>query len=106
MDVAAVDLFPPAVPDFNLTVAGGGLVADYKMISEPVTHPAHMAVVVIEDARVALPGAAGVHHAETPPLAQDGSVIDFAAHGTAQVFVALPEKVKGQEGKAARLLVA
>ena len=67
--VAAVDLAPPAIADFDFAIAGGGAVADDEMIGESVLHPANMAVVVIENARVALPRAAVVHDDELPALA-------------------------------------
>ena len=60
MHVAAVDLAPPAIADSDFAVAGGGAVADHEMVGEAVAHPADVAVVVIEDAGVALPSAAVV----------------------------------------------
>ena len=105
MDVATVDLPPPAVADFNFAVAGGGAVADDEVVSEAVAHPADIAMIVVEDPGVALPSAAVVHDDKAPAMAQDRGAVDLATDGIGEVFVAFPEKVEGK-GKAARLLVA
>jgi len=64
--VPAVDLATPAIPHFNLAVSCGCSVPDHKMIGETILHPAHVPMVIIEDARVALPRAAVMHHNELP----------------------------------------
>ena len=79
VNVAAVDLPAPAVADFDLAVAGGGAVADDEMVGEPIPHSANMPVVIIENAGVALPGAAVVHDNELPAAAHHRRAIDFAA---------------------------
>ena len=96
MDVAAIDLAPPAIADFDLAVAGGGAVADDEMVGEAVGHAPDIAVVVIEDAGVALPGAAVVHDDEAPALAQDRGAIDLVADRTGKIVVAFPEQAEGQ----------
>ena len=69
MNVASVDLTPPAVANFNFAVTGGGAVADDEMVGEPVAHPANIMVIVVEDAGVALPGSAVVHDDKSPAVA-------------------------------------
>jgi len=64
--VPAVDLATPAIAHFHLAVSCGCSVPDDEMIGETILHPAHVAMVIIEDARVSLPRAAVVHHNELP----------------------------------------
>ena len=64
--VPAIDLAPPAIAHLDLAVSRRGAVADNEMIGQSVFHPANVAVVIIEDARVALPGTAVVHNNELP----------------------------------------
>ena len=66
MHVAAVDLAPPTIAHFDLTVAGRSAVSDYEMIGQTVLHMANVAMVIIENRGVALPGAAVVHNDELP----------------------------------------
>ena len=67
MHVAAVDLTPPALTDFDLAVTGRRSVTDHEMIRKTVLHPANMSMVVIEHARVALSRAAVMYDNELPP---------------------------------------
>src|ERR687887_2857591 len=46
--MAAVDLAPPAIADFDLAVTGRSAVADHEMIGEAVLHPANMLMVIIK----------------------------------------------------------
>ena len=64
--MAAVDLPAPAIAHLNLPVARRCTVTDDKLVSEPVLHAPHMSMIVIEDTRVALPGAAVVDDDELP----------------------------------------
>jgi hypothetical protein len=64
--VPAVDLAAPAIAHFNLAVSCGCSVPDHEMIGETILHPAHVPMVIIEDARVTLPRAAIMHHNELP----------------------------------------
>jgi hypothetical protein len=64
--VAAVDLAPPAIAHFDLTVARGRSVADHEMVGKTILHPADVPMIIIENARVALPRAAIVHDNELP----------------------------------------
>ena len=64
--VAAVDLTPPTVAHFDLSVPGGSAVADHEMIGKTILHPADVPMIVIKNARVPLPRAAVVHHNELP----------------------------------------
>ena len=74
--VAAVDLAPPAISYFDLTVAGGSSVADHEMVCEPVLHSANVSVIVIKDARVSLPCAAVMDNNELPSAPFDRRVSD------------------------------
>src|SRR5689334_19906186 len=103
--MAAIDLAAPTIANFNLAIARRSAVADHEMIGETVAHPADISVIVIEDPGVPLPGAAVVDNDEMPALAQDRRAIDLVANGTSKIGVVAPEKVEGQERKAARLLV-
>jgi len=64
--VAAVDLAPPAIADFDLAIARGCSVADHEVICKPVLHPADVPMIIIKNARVSLSGAAIVHDNELP----------------------------------------
>ena len=64
--VTAIDLTPPAVAHFDLSVAGRSAVADHKMVGKTILHPADMPMIIIKNARVPLPRAAVVHHDELP----------------------------------------
>ena len=66
VDVAAIDLTPPAIAHFDLAVARGSSVADYEVVGKTILHPADMPMIIIEDARVPLPRAAVVYHNELP----------------------------------------
>ena len=80
MNMTAVDLPPPAIAHFDLAVAGGCAVADYEMIGQPVPHPAHMSMVIIENASVALTRAAVVNHDELPTPALHRRAPDLLDH--------------------------
>ena len=77
VDMAAVDLPTPAIAYLDLAIAGGCAVADDEMISEPISHPAHMSMVIIEDASVALTGATVVDYDELPAPALHRRVTDL-----------------------------
>ena len=64
--VSAIDLAAPAIAHYNLAVSGGCSVSDHKMIGETILHSAHVPMIVVEDAGVALPRAAVMHHNELP----------------------------------------
>src|SRR5437762_892521 len=66
VDMAAAHLVHPAIADLDLAVPRRGAVADHEMIGEPVSHPADVAMIVIEDARAPLPRAAVVDDDEFP----------------------------------------
>ena len=66
VNVTAAGLSHPAVADFDLAVPRRGAVADDEMIGEPVFHPANAAVIIIENLRAPLPGAAVVDDDEFP----------------------------------------
>ena len=82
MHVSTVDLPPPAIAYFDLTVAGRSAVTDDEMIGESVLHAANVAVVVIENARTALAGAAIMDDDELPPPPQHRRVINLAPDTT------------------------
>ena len=76
----AVDLPAPAIAHFNLAVAGRCPVADDEVVGESVAHPANISVVVIEDACIALPGAAVVHDNKLPAAPLHRRATDFFDH--------------------------
>jgi len=76
VNVAAIDLAPPAIAYFDLTVTGRSSVADHEMVCQPVLHPANMSVIIIKDARVPLPCTAVVHHNELPTTPFDRRASD------------------------------
>lgn len=78
VDVATINLAPPPVAHFDLTITGRSAVADDEMVSEPVLHPAKMTMVIIECGRVSLPGPAVVNNDVLPPAARHRSAIDLA----------------------------
>jgi len=75
--MTAVDLPTPTIAHLNLAVARRCTVADNKLVSEPVPHAPHMSMVVIEDTRVALPGAAVVDDDELPAAPLHWRATDF-----------------------------
>ena len=77
VDVPAVDLAPPTIAHFDLTVTGGSAVADDEMVSEPILHPANVPVIIIERGRVPLTGAAVVHDDELPAAVRNRCTIDL-----------------------------
>jgi hypothetical protein len=87
VDVAAVDLPAPPVADLDLAVAGRGAVADHEVVGEAVWHPARVAMVVIENLRVALAGAGVVDHDVTPASPDDRGIADGIDHRAAEETV-------------------
>ena len=80
MDVAAIDLAPPAISHFNLPVAGRCAVANDEMIGQTVPHPAHMSMVIIKNAGIALPRPAIVNDDELPAAALDRRAPNLVDH--------------------------
>ena len=64
--VAAVDLTPPAITHFDLTITRGSSVADHEVVGKTVLHPPDVPMIIIKNARVPLPRAAVMHHNELP----------------------------------------
>ena len=90
VDVAAIDLPPPAITHFDLAIACGSAVADHEMVGQPVLHMADMAMVVIEDARVPLPCPTVVDDNELPPRISPVSrrPVYLGAHRSRQIAIA------------------
>jgi len=78
--MSPINLAAPAVAYFDLTVSSGCSVPDHKMIGKTILHPAHMPMVIIEDARVPLPRATIVYHNELPATPFDGCSSDRVDH--------------------------
>lgn len=101
--MAAVDLPAPAVAHFDLTVPGRCPVANNKMVGEPVLHPSHAAMVIIECRGVALSCPAIVHDDVLPPPLRDGGAVDLGPDGarkitiTAAAAASSPSKKSGKE---------
>jgi len=87
MHMAAVDLPPPAIAHFDLAVAGRCAVADHEMIRKSVLHSANMSMVIIEHARIALPGAAVVDDNELPATPLDRRASDFFNDRSRQITI-------------------
>ena len=85
--VATIDLPPPAVAHLDLPIASRSSVADYELVRQSVLHPPDVAMVVIENAGVALPRAAVMDHDELPAAALHRGAIDFRTDGTGQVMI-------------------
>jgi hypothetical protein len=77
VDMTAIDLPSPAITHFDFAIAGGGAIADDKMISEAILHTADVPVVIVEDAGAALSRSAVVDNDKLPTPAHDGSAVDF-----------------------------
>jgi hypothetical protein len=88
VNVAAIDLPAPAVPHFDLAVAGGSSIADHEMISESVLHSAEMPMVIIERRRVSLTRSTVVHDDILPATPRDRRAIDLGTDGARQITVA------------------
>ena len=74
--MAAIDLTPPAIAHFDLSVARGSAVADHEMVGKTILHPADVPMIIIKNARVSLPRAAIVHHNELPATPFHGCASD------------------------------
>ena len=108
--MAAVDLPPPAIADFDLAVASRSSVADHEMVSEAVLHPTNVPVVIIECRRVSLTRTAVVHDDKLPATARDRRAIDLRTHRARQITItcaatAPPTDSKQARPKSARLFV-
>src|SRR5258708_7517131 len=86
--MAAVELPYPAVSNFNLTIARGGAVTNDEMIGQTVRHPAHMAMIIVEDASVTLAGTAVMNDDVFPSVTCDPRIVDRLADCRSEV---LPE---------------
>ena len=80
MHMATVDLPTPAIAHLNLAVGRRCPVADDEVIGESVAHAANISMVIIENPRVALPGAAVVHDNELPATPLHWRATDFFDH--------------------------
>jgi len=76
--VSAIDLTAPAIAYFDLAIAGRRAVPDDEMIGQPISHSAHVPVVIIENPGAALSCAAVVHNNELPATTHHRGPIDFA----------------------------
>ena len=77
VNMAAVDLPAPTIADFDLPVPGRSSIADDKVVSEPVLHPAKMSMVVIERSGIALTRAAIVHNDVLPATSRNRRTVDL-----------------------------
>ena len=112
VNVASVNLTAPAIPHFDLAVAGRGAVADHKMISESVLHPAKMSMVIIEGGSVALTSPAVMNDNVLPATARHRSAIDLTADRRRQITItraaagAASSTAKYSRPETARLFIA
>jgi len=77
VDMAAVDLPPPPVADFDLSITGRSAIADHEMVCEPVLHPAKMPVVIIECGRITLTSSTVVNNDKLPATMRHRRTIDL-----------------------------
>lgn len=110
MNMAAINLEPPPISDFDLAVAGRRAIADHEMVSEPVLHPTKMPMVIVERRRIALPRSAIVHNDVLPAATRDRRAIDLIANRGRQVSItcsaaAASAAAEQSSPKAARLFV-
>ena len=87
VNVASVNLTAPAIAHFDLAVAGRSPVADHKMVSESVLHPAKMSMVIIERGSVALTSPAVMNDNVLPAAARHRSAVDLTADGRRQITI-------------------
>lgn len=87
MYVTAVDLAAPTIAHFDLTVSGGCSIPDHKMIGETVLHPAHVAMVIIEHARVSLSRTAIMHDNELPTAPFHRRAADRVDNGSREIAI-------------------
>ena len=85
--VTAVDLTPPAVTHFDLTIAGRRSVADYEMISESILHSADVPMVVIENGGVPLSRAAVVYDNVLPASTRNRGTVDCRSHRRCEISI-------------------
>ena len=64
--MAAVDLAPPTIAHFDLTITSRCSVTNDEVISKAILHAPDMPMIIIENARVALSRAAIMHDNELP----------------------------------------
>ena len=87
VDVAAIDLPPPAVAHLDLPIASRSSVANDKLVREAVLHPPDVAMVVIKNASIALPSPAVVDHNELPAATLHRRAIDFRTDRAGEVAI-------------------
>src|SRR4030081_1083719 len=85
--MAAVDLPAPAVAHFDLTIPGRCPVADNKMVGEPVLHPSHVTMVIIECRGIALSRPAIVHDDVLPPPLHDRGAVNLGPDGARKITI-------------------
>jgi hypothetical protein len=85
MDMATGELAYPTVADFDLSIAGGGTVADYEMVGEAVRHLTHAPMVVIENSRISLSCPAVVDDNIFPAITGYSSLVDRPAHSRCKI---------------------
>ena len=107
--VTAVDLTPPAVAHFDLTIAGRCSVADHEMISESVLHSPDAPMVIVEHGRVPLSCAAVVHDDVLPASTRNRGTIDCRSHRCCEILITSSTRAVTSTEKArpktARLLI-
>lgn len=79
MNMASINLSPPARAHLDLPVARGGPVSNDKLVGQAVRHLAHVGVIIFEGLGIALPGSAVVNHNVTPAGLLDWCLVDLLA---------------------------
>src|SRR4029434_8738820 len=90
MHMAALQLLPPAVANFDFAIARGRSVANDEMVGESILHVPNAAMVVFKGAGVALARPSVVDGDVAPAAFAHTRTVDLGTHRTAQIFPALP----------------
>lgn len=105
VDMATINLSSPAVSNFDLAVPSRGAVADNEMVGETVFHSSNMAMVVIENTRVALARTAVVHDDELPSPLHHSRMIDLVANRARKILIMFSKEVKWNQRETGRFFV-
>ena len=105
VDMAAINLSSPAISNFDLAVPSRGAVADNEMVGQTVYHSPNMAMVVIENTRVALARTAVVHDDELPSPLQHACMIDLVANRARKIAIMFSKEVKRNQRETGRFFV-
>ena len=87
VDMTAINLVPPAITHFDLSISGGGPVSDDEVVGQSVPHSTDMPMIIVEHTGISLSRSTIVNNNELPPPALDRSPTDLLDHRSRQVTV-------------------